>query len=129
MQHYQFKEEYHPDIQIIERSKSRRRNKEDKRDRFLAVLNEGTTEVDMTSNGKETDDDYVIEAKKLAKKVIWRRPKVSKPDPRIEEAPSEIKHELNWVRELETKKDPLENFKIVKVFPRKIYLRQREELT
>ena len=93
------------------------------------MLNEGTTEVDMTSNGKETDDDYVIEAKKLAKKVIWRRPKVSKPDPRIEEAPSEIKHELNWVRELETKKDPLENFKIVKVFPRKIYLRQREELT
>lgn len=93
------------------------------------MLNGGTTEVDMSSNIKETDDDYVIEAKKLAKKVIWRRPKVSKPDPRIEEAPSEIKHELNWVRELETKKDPLENFKIVKIFPRKIYLRQREELT
>jgi hypothetical protein len=96
---------------------------------FLAVLNGGTTEVDMSSIAKETDDDYVIEAKKLAKKVIWRRPKVNKPDPRIAEAPSEIKHELNWVRELETKKDPLENFKIVKIYPRKIYLRQREELT
>jgi hypothetical protein len=93
-------------------------------------LNSGRTEVDMTCTGvREEEDDYVIEAKKLAKKVIWRRPKKAEPDPRIEQTPSEIKHELNWIRDIEKKKDPLENFKIVKVFPRKIYLRHREELT
>lgn len=83
----------------------------------------------MNNTIQVREDEYVIEAQKLAKKVIWRRPKVNKDIERIEEAPLEIKQELNWVRDLEKKKDPLANFKIVKVFPRKIYLRKREELT
>ena len=92
-------------------------------------MNRGNHDVDTTNSIKEREDEYVIEAKKLAKKVIWRRPKVHKECERIDEAPEEIKNELNWVRDLEKKKDPLDNFKIVKVFPRKIYLRKREELT
>ena len=95
----------------------------------MSFLHNGQHEVDMKNSIREKEDEYVVEAKKLAKKVIWRRPKVNKEIDRIEDAPLEIKHELNWVREIEKKKDPLDNFKIVKVFPRKIYLRKREELT
>jgi hypothetical protein len=47
------------------------------------VLNSGTTEVDMTNTIKDKDDEYVVEAKKLAKKVIWRRPKNQQTDARL----------------------------------------------
>ncbi len=52
----------------------------------------------------------MIEARKLAKKVIWRRPspkKTAEEKNPIAEVPQEIKGKLNWVRDIESKKDPL----------------------